>query len=203
MFTRDVSWEHLNLNWAEPIAPGTVLLNNTGNGETGTLKIDVDGWYYVRIAGGGGSSELGKNQNAGSGSTGAGFIGEIFLVNGVWSWQVGARGPANRMASGQPSSLLKNPQKTMGIIAGPGWCNGHYPNPAATGGVLEQKRIMTRNVILASNGNPGYPGYYGGYQTKEAESVLAPHTGEPWGRGGSGQIDSAKQGILYVEFRGY
>lgn len=202
MFARDAVWEHLNLNWVDPIEPGTVVFNNTSNGATGTLEIVVEGWYYVKICGGGASSMMGKNDNAGSGSGGAAFMGEIFLPHGIWNWQVGAKGAAQQMEAGKPSSLINGRNKNLGIIAGPGLGSGFHPNPGAQGGVLEQKNIRTRNVTLASNGNPGFPGYYGGYQTQEAQSVLKPLTGEDWGKGGSGRVDTAKQGILYIEFRG-
>ncbi len=202
MFVRDSVWELHNLHWGNPIEPGTVIFNNTENGASGTLMIEVDGWYYVKIAGGGASSHRAKHDDAASGSGGAGFIGEVLLTHGKWEWQVGAKGVVNMMAAGTASHLLKYRVQNAGIIANPGVGAGHYPDPGPAGGILEIKNLTTRNVVVASNGNNGYAAGYGEWQPNEAQSVFKPFTGEDWGKGGSSSNDTARQGILYIEFRG-
>lgn len=184
-----------------PYEFGQKIFENSSNGANGVLEIKCDGWYYVKMAGGGGSANAAQHQNSGAGSSGAGFLGEIFLTKGLWNWKVGRAGAANQMASGELSSLLKADNPNMGIIAGAGWCRGHYPQPDTPGGILERKNIRTRKVVVASNGNIGYAGGYGTWQGTIAESVLKPSINENWGRG-SVSSGSPVQGVLFIKFMG-
>lgn len=184
-----------------PYEFGQKIFENSSNGASGVLEIKCDGWYYVKMAGGGGSSNVAAHQNAGSGSSGAGFLGEVFLTKGRWNWAVGRAGPANMMEVGGASSLLKTDDTSKGIIAGPGWCRGHYPQPDTPGGILERKNIKTRQVVVASDGNHGYAGGYGTWQSTVAQSVLKPYTNEDWGKGAFSGY-SATQGVLLIKFMG-
>ncbi len=187
---------------ANPLLPDAVVLNNSTGGSTGVLNVTVDGWYYVKIAGGGASAGAVKQQNTGSGSSGAGFIGEIYLTKGNWDWRCGAKGRAAYAENGTSSYLLRQDNPEKGIIANPGLSCGYYPEPAKDGGILEQKNIKTRNVLVAKRGNKGYPGISHGYQVTPAESAFKDVINENWGRGGVANWDDAQPGVITVKFRG-
>lgn len=185
-----------------PLEIDTQLLNNSTSDAVGKLEISVEGWYYVKIAGGGASAGMIKQQNTGSGSSGAGFIGEIYLTKGTWDWKVGKKGSAGNSEPGGMSYLLREDNHEKGIIANGGRCSGYYPDPAAEGGVLEQKNIKTRNVLVAKKGNNGFPGLHHAYQTTPAESVFRDVISENWGRGGVANWDDAQPGVVTVKFKG-
>lgn len=185
-----------------PLPIDTVLVNISANGATGIVNIPVDGWYYVKIAGGGASASQVKQQNTGTGSSAAGFIGEIYLTKGIWDWKSGKKGAANSCQNGEASYLLRQDNHEKGIIANPGLACSWYADPAKDGGVLEQKNIKTRNVLVAKNGNHGYMGISHGYETRHADSVFKDVINEEWGRGGVANLDDAQPGIVTVKFKG-
>ena len=186
----------------EPLPAETIIFDNTTNGASGEIEIAVAGWYYIKMAGGGASAQKTTKQSTASGSSAAGFIGEIYLSNGIWFWQVGRKGVANKMENGVKSFLLKYDNINKGIICNAGEQTGYYPAEAPQGGILELKNIETRNVILASNGNNGYAGGSGTFETRVATSVLQPYTGDYWGAGGTSSNDNAAQGCLLIKFMG-
>lgn len=170
--------------WVKPIesvyTPGQVLLNKSTGGASGSLIIEEEGVYELRIVGGGGGSYQAQRQanptspvilynRVGGGSAG-GFVGQVVIPAGTYAYSVGKAGATG--ASGTNTTFgnsIAYAGNAFNIVQDNTKLAGAIPNISFT---IKNKSIHTAGnigettqqstVTLVAAGSSVYGGYGAG-----------------------------------------
>lgn len=149
----------------------TIITNSSTGNETGSFTLKNKQKFYVEMYGGGAggsSSQRDSKWFYGPGGSGAGFVGVVELLQGVYTWKVGAAGYGwninNQLnmsgsVAGGDSSLINTSTGETYILAG-GAPENHevWSTQGGTftkaGGILTVKEASVISFTKKSNGNP-------------------------------------------------
>lgn len=155
---------------AKNFPEGTLVANSAVGDETGSFTLTTKQRFYVEMYGGGAggsSSQRDSKWFYGPGGSGAGFVGVVELLQGVYTWKVGAAGYGwninNQLnmsgsVAGGDSSLINTSTGETYILAGGAPANHevwstHGGTFTKEGGTITVKDSAVVSFTKKSNGN--------------------------------------------------
>lgn len=173
------------------------ILGEYSTSGTRSITIENADYYKLEMVGaGGGGAHAGYNKywRAGTGGSGAGFIGEIYLTAGTYIITVGAggsedyyyQGNSSRATNGGSTILSINDTPLITCGGGTGGSVIAATITIGTGGtLLVDSSVITRNVDLNKNGNNGNSSnHYGSYIATNGGLSVYDGTVAGYGAGG-------------------